>query len=61
MNATSPFMSTTERGDFWKHELNAPYTKQSFLQNPEPGHYATNANKKKENEVKNRILMEQTM
>jgi len=51
-------MSTTERGDFWKHEINAPYTKQSFLQNPEPGHYATNANKKKENEVKNRILME---
>ena len=27
INATSPFMSTTDRAEFWSHELNAPYTK----------------------------------
>ena len=39
LNATSPFMSTTDRGDFWKNELNAPYTKQTYLENPGPGQY----------------------
>ena len=61
LNATSPFASTTERVDFWKNELNAPYTKQTYLENPGPGQYAVNAAKKKENELKSRILMEHSM
>ena len=60
MNATSPFLSTTDRGDFWKNELNAPYTKQTYLENPGPGQYDAKG-KKKENEVKNRILWEHSM
>lgn len=51
-------MSTTDRVDFWKNELDAPFTKQTYLQNPGPGSYSVNATKKKENELKSRILME---
>ena len=32
----NPFLSTTQRGDFWKNELNAPFTKATFLANPGP-------------------------
>ena len=55
----NPFMSTTQRGDFWKNELNAPYTKQSYLSNPGPGQYPIG--KKKADDIKNRILQEETV
>lgn len=35
----NPFMSSTVRGDFWKNELNAPFTKATFIKNPGPGAY----------------------
>jgi hypothetical protein len=31
------FSGKTTRGDFWKNELNAPYTKATFNVNPGPG------------------------
>jgi len=53
-------MSTTDRGDFWKNEITAPFTKQTYLENPGPGQYDAKG-KKKENEVKSRILWEHSM
>ena len=50
----NPFMSTTTRGDFWKNELSAPFTKQTFLINPGPGQYPIN--KKKGDDIKSRLL-----
>ena len=55
----NPFMSTTERGDFWKNELNAPYTKQTYLRNPGPGEYPID--KKKGDDIKTRLLQEETV
>jgi len=42
------------RGDFWKNELNAPFTKQTYLENPGPSHYVTE--KKKGEDIKSRLL-----
>jgi hypothetical protein len=50
----NPFMSTTMRGDFWKNELNAPFTKQTYLANPGPGQYQIE--KKKGDDIKSRLL-----
>lgn len=55
----NPFMSTTMRGDFWKNELSAPYTKQTFLANPGPGQYQID--KKKGEDIKSRLLQEETV
>jgi len=55
----NPFMSTTMRGDFWKNELNAPFTKQTYLENPGPGQYVTE--KKKSDDIKTRLLQEETV
>ena len=55
----NPFMSTTQRGDFWKNELNAPFTKQTYLGNPGPGQYAVG--KKKGEDIKSRLLQEETV
>jgi len=54
-------MSTTERVDYWKNELDAPFTKQTYLENPGPGQYTVNEAKKKDNELKSRILMEHSV
>jgi len=48
------FMSTTMRGDFWKNELSAPFTKQTYLENPGPNHYKVE--KKKGDDIKSRLL-----
>ena len=55
----NPFMSTTQRGDFWKNEFNAPYTKQTYLINPGPGQYPIE--KKKGDDIKSRLLQEETV
>ena len=52
-------MSTTQRGDFWKNELNAPFTKQTYLGNPGPGQYPMD--KKKGDDIKSRLLQEETV
>ena len=51
-------MSNTTRGDFWKNELNAPFTKATFEKNPGPGTY--NKSKKKE-DIRARLLQEETV
>ena len=55
----NPFMSTTMRGDFWSHELNAPFTNQTYLVNPGPGQYPID--KKKGDDIKSRLLQEETV
>lgn len=58
MNNTYPFRTTTKRGDQWTNRIDAPYTKQSYLKNPGPGHYQ---GKKKGEDVKSRLLMEESI
>ena len=53
----NPFMSSTVRGDFWKNELNAPFTKATFNKNPGPGAYLKS---KKNEDIKARLLQEET-
>ena len=48
-----------DRGEFWKNEIDAPYTKQTFTVNPGPGHYPIN--KKKGDDIKSRLLMEEAV
>jgi hypothetical protein len=55
----SAFMSTTHRVDFWKNELATPFTKQTYLKNPGPGAYAVD--KKKGDDIKSKLLMEETL
>ena len=55
----NPFMSTTMRGDFWRNELNAPFTQQTFLANPGPGQYQID--KKKGDDIKSRLIQEETV
>ena len=55
----NPFMSTTTRGDFWKNEITTPYTQQTYLGNPGPGQYPVN--KKKGDDIKSRLLQEETV
>jgi len=52
-------MSSTQRQGFWKNELNAPYTKQTYIRNPGPDHYQVN--KKKGDDIKSRLLVEETV
>jgi len=47
------------RGDFWKNELNAPFTAQTYLENPGPNHYKVE--KKKGEDIKSRLLQEETV
>ena len=42
----NPFLSSTSRGDMWRNQMNAPFTRATFLKNPGPGYY----NKGKKNE-----------
>ena len=53
-----PFMSTTFTRDFWKNEMNAPFTQQTFKQTPGPGQYPIT--KKKGDDIKSRLLQEET-
>lgn len=53
----SAFMSTTHRVDFWTNEMQTPFTKQTFKQNPGPGTYVVD--KKKADDIKSRLLMEE--
>ena len=53
------FIGTTERNDFWKNTIQAPYTKPTNIYNPGPGKYATGD--KKKNDIKAKILNEETV
>ena len=53
------FMSGTHRVDFWSNEGNAPYTKQTYMKNPGPGHYTLG--KKKGDDIKSKLLIEETV
>ena len=55
----NPFVFTTHRSDFWSNEVDAPYTKQTFMTNPGPGHYPIG--KKKGDDIKSRLLVEETV
>ena len=54
----NPFLSGTTRGDFWKNELSAPYTKATFNRNPGPGAYLKS---KKKEDIRARLLQEETV
>ncbi len=54
----NPFLSSTTRGDMWRNELNAPFTKATFIRTPGPGHYNKN---KKNDDIKQRLLQEETV
>ena len=49
----NPFMSGTGRADMWRNELNAPFTKQTYIKNPGPGQYFSN---KRKDDIKQRLL-----
>jgi len=57
-NSDQGFLSKTKRTDHWRNDVSHPYTKQSYYQSPAPGAY--NVDKKKD-DVKNKILMEETL
>ena len=46
-------MSGTGRADMWRNELNAPFTKQTYIKNPGPGQYFSN---KRKDDIKQRLL-----
>lgn len=52
------FLTKTARGEFWKHEGETPYTRQTFSKVPGPGTYN---HEKKKDDVRNRILHEETV
>lgn len=54
----NPFLSGTGRAEMWKAELNAPYTKQTYIKNPGPGQYFAS---KKKDDIKQRLLQEETV
>ena len=47
------FLTKTKRGEFWKHEGETPYTRQTFSKNPGPGQYE---HEKKKDDIKNKIM-----
>lgn len=51
-------MSTTKREEFWKNEIDAPFTKQTYTLNPGPGQYDHD---KKKNDMRSKILMEEAV
>ena len=53
------FNSTTHRVDFWRNDMSAPYTKQTYLKDPGPGAYFPH--KKKGDDIKSRLLVEETV
>ena len=55
----NPFIYTTQRANFWSNEINAPFTKQTYIQNPGPGQYPIN--KKKGDDIKSKLLVEETV
>ena len=54
----NPFMSKTARCDMWTNSLEAPYTKQTFKQNPASNFYFDN---KRKEDIKQRLLQEETV
>ena len=52
------FLTKTKRGEFWKHEGETPYTRQTYAKNPGPGQYN---HEKKKDDIKNRIIMEEAV
>lgn len=52
------FLFKTKRGEFWKHEGNTPYTRQTFAVNPGPGKYD---HEKKKDDIKNKIVMDEAI
>ena len=55
----NPFIYTTERSNFWSNKIDAPFTKQTYIQNPGPGHYPVN--KKKGEDIKSKLLVEESV
>jgi hypothetical protein len=51
-------MSSTKRNDFWRNEINAPFTQATRYENPGPGKYDL---EKKKNDIKAKILQEDTV
>lgn len=47
------FLTKTKRGEFWKHEGETPYTRQTFAKVPGPGQYE---HEKKKDDIKNKII-----
>ena len=58
-NSNGFFLSTTARGDFWKNDPSAPFTQQTYMQNPGPDKYPVE--KKKGDDIKSRLLQEETV
>lgn len=52
------FLTKTKRNDFWRNEIETPFTKQSYHKNPGPGTYEFG---KKKDDVKNKIIAEETV
>lgn len=52
------FLSKTKKGDWWRNEGETPFTKQSYLQNPGPGHYKLD---KKKDDLKHKIMTEEAV
>ena len=52
------FLSKTQRGEFWKHEGQTPFTRQTFAKVVGPGHYDV---EKKKDDLKNRIVQEEAV
>ena len=53
------FNSTTHRVDHWRNDVTAPFTKQTYHRNPGPGSYFPH--KKKGDDIKSRLLVEETV
>jgi hypothetical protein len=52
------FLTKTKRGEFWKHEGETPYTRQTFSKVPGPGQYN---HEKKKDDIKNKIVAEEAV
>jgi hypothetical protein len=57
-NGPNTFLSTTKREDFWKNSILTPFTKPTSFENPGPGKYN---HEKKKDDIKTKILMEETL
>lgn len=55
----NPFTFTTQGRGFWKNQIDTPYTRQTYHENPGPGHYAVT--KKKGDDIKTRLLDAETV
>lgn len=54
----APFQTKTKRSDFWRNQMETPFTKQTYIQNPGPGAYKV---EKKKDEIKSKIMMDEAV